>query len=43
LDASPAQAAAILHGDLVWQASQHGEWVAILRFPRIENASLKAR
>jgi 4-amino-4-deoxy-L-arabinose transferase-like glycosyltransferase len=42
-DASPAQAAEILHGDVVWQASQHGEWVAILRFPRIENASLKSR
>jgi len=42
-DASPAQAAEILHGDVVWQASQHGEWVAILRFPRIENASLKTR
>ncbi|MGA1981327.1 MAG: glycosyltransferase family 39 protein [Acidobacteriaceae bacterium] len=42
-DASPAQAAQILHGDLVWQASRHGEWVAILRFPRIENASLHTR
>jgi 4-amino-4-deoxy-L-arabinose transferase-like glycosyltransferase len=39
-DASPAQAAEILHGDIVWQASQHGEWVAILRFPRIEDATL---
>jgi 4-amino-4-deoxy-L-arabinose transferase-like glycosyltransferase len=39
-DASPAQAAEILHGEVVWQASQHGEWVAILRFPRIEDATL---
>jgi 4-amino-4-deoxy-L-arabinose transferase-like glycosyltransferase len=40
-DVPPARAAEILHGELVWQASQHGEWVAILRFPRIESASLK--
>jgi 4-amino-4-deoxy-L-arabinose transferase-like glycosyltransferase len=39
-DVLPAEAAAILRGELVWQASSHGEWVAILRFPRIENASL---
>jgi hypothetical protein len=39
-DVRPTQAAAILHGELVWQASIRGEWVAILRFPRIENASL---
>ena len=39
-DVLPAEAAAILHGQLVWQASTRGEWVAILRFPRIVNASL---
>jgi hypothetical protein len=39
-DVRPAEAAAILHGEVVWQASIRGEWVAILRFPRIENASL---
>jgi 4-amino-4-deoxy-L-arabinose transferase-like glycosyltransferase len=39
-DLRPAQAAAILHGRIVWQASNRGEWVAILTFPRIENASL---
>jgi 4-amino-4-deoxy-L-arabinose transferase-like glycosyltransferase len=39
-DLRPAQAAAILHGRVVWQASTHGEWVAILTFPRIENARL---
>jgi 4-amino-4-deoxy-L-arabinose transferase-like glycosyltransferase len=42
-DVRPAQAAAILHGELVWQASNHGEWVAILRFPRIQDASLHTR
>jgi 4-amino-4-deoxy-L-arabinose transferase-like glycosyltransferase len=39
-DVRPAEAAAILHGELVWQAAIRGEWVAILRFPRIEDASL---
>ena len=33
-DLLPAEAAAILHGDVVWQASIRGEWVAVLRFPR---------
>jgi 4-amino-4-deoxy-L-arabinose transferase-like glycosyltransferase len=42
-DVRPSEAAAILHGQLVWQASIRGEWVAILRFPRIENASLTQR
>ena len=32
-DVLPAEAAAILHGEVVWQASIRGEWVAILRFP----------
>ena len=40
---APPQAAAILHGEVVWQASNHGEWVAILRFPRIEDVSLSPR
>jgi 4-amino-4-deoxy-L-arabinose transferase-like glycosyltransferase len=39
-DVRPKQAAALLHGELVWQASIRGEWVAILRFPRIVNAGL---
>jgi hypothetical protein len=39
-DLRPGEAAAILHGQLVWQARMRGEWVAILRFPRIENARL---
>ena len=42
-DVPPAQAAQILHGEVVWQASNHGEWVAILRFPRIQDASLHTR
>jgi 4-amino-4-deoxy-L-arabinose transferase-like glycosyltransferase len=42
-DVRPAEAAAILHGKVVWQASTHGEWVAILRFPRIEDAKLNLR
>jgi len=42
-DVRPAEAAAILHGELVWQASTRGEWVAILRFPRIENAKFTRR
>jgi hypothetical protein len=33
-DLLPAEAAAILHGEVVWQASIRGEWVAVLRFPR---------
>ena len=42
-DVRPAQAAAILRGEIVWQASKRGEWVAVLRFPRIVNASLAMR
>jgi len=33
-DVRPAEAAALLHGTVVWQASIRGEWVAVLRFPR---------
>jgi 4-amino-4-deoxy-L-arabinose transferase-like glycosyltransferase len=50
-DLRPSQAAAILHGRVVWQdhigsytfldpTGGQGEWVAILSFPRIENANL---
>ena len=43
-DVSPAEAAAILHGEIVWQPPpRHGEWVAILRFPRIVDAGLPLR
>ena len=40
LDLRPQEAAAILHGEVVWQAARGGEWVALLRFPRIVNATL---
>ena len=39
-DVLPDEAATLLHGKVVWKASRHGEWVAILRFPRIVNATL---
>jgi 4-amino-4-deoxy-L-arabinose transferase-like glycosyltransferase len=42
-DLGPAEAAALLHGQLVWQAHTRGEWVAILRFPRVVNAQLTIR
>jgi 4-amino-4-deoxy-L-arabinose transferase-like glycosyltransferase len=38
-DVRPAQAAAILHGEIVWQQHIHGEWAAILRFPRIHHSA----
>ena len=38
-DMSPRDVAAFLHGQVVWQQSQHGEWAAVLRFPRIVNAA----
>ena len=40
-DVRPRQAEAMLHGELVWQESIRGEWVAILRFPRIMDAGLR--
>ncbi|HWZ53017.1 MAG TPA: glycosyltransferase family 39 protein [Granulicella sp.] len=39
-DLRPVAAAALLHGDVVWQASSKGEWVAILRFPRVFDAAV---
>lgn len=39
-DLSPSEAAALLHGEIVWQAHRKGEWAAVLRFPRAVNASL---
>ena len=39
-DVSPAEAATLLHGDVVWQAHRKGEWAAVLHFPRIVEASL---
>jgi 4-amino-4-deoxy-L-arabinose transferase-like glycosyltransferase len=40
-DMHPAPAAALLHGEVVWQAHRKGEWATVLRFPRIVDASLK--
>jgi 4-amino-4-deoxy-L-arabinose transferase-like glycosyltransferase len=42
-DMRPQAAAAMLHGEVVWQQSRHGEWVAVLRFPRVVNAMLRVR
>jgi 4-amino-4-deoxy-L-arabinose transferase-like glycosyltransferase len=39
-DVRPVEAAEMLHGDVVWEEHVRGEWVAILRFPRIESAAL---
>jgi 4-amino-4-deoxy-L-arabinose transferase-like glycosyltransferase len=39
-DLSPSEAAAMLHGEIVWQARRKGEWAAVLRFPRAVNASV---
>ena len=40
-DLLPSEAAALLHGEIVWQAHRKGEWAAVLRFPRAVNASLE--
>jgi 4-amino-4-deoxy-L-arabinose transferase-like glycosyltransferase len=39
-DLSPAEVAALLHGDVVWQARRKGEWAAVVHFPRIVEAAL---
>jgi 4-amino-4-deoxy-L-arabinose transferase-like glycosyltransferase len=39
-DLSPAEVAALLHGDVVWQAHRKGEWAAVIHFPRIVEATL---
>jgi 4-amino-4-deoxy-L-arabinose transferase-like glycosyltransferase len=39
-DLSPAEIAGLLHGDIIWQAQRHGEWAAVLRFPRSVEARL---
>jgi 4-amino-4-deoxy-L-arabinose transferase-like glycosyltransferase len=38
---SPTEIAALLHGRIVWQDNQNGEWAAVLRFDRAYEASLK--
>jgi len=42
-DLRPHEIAAMLHGDVAWEQEQHGEWVAVLRFPRVRDASLRIR
>ncbi len=42
LDISPYEAAALLHGKVVWQGARKGQWVAVLRFPRGSQAHLIA-
>jgi 4-amino-4-deoxy-L-arabinose transferase-like glycosyltransferase len=37
-DVLPAQAASILHGEVLWQASIRNEWGAVLRFPHLQSA-----
>jgi 4-amino-4-deoxy-L-arabinose transferase-like glycosyltransferase len=39
-DLRPAEAAALLHGEIVWQAQRGGEWAAVLHFPRVVDAQL---
>jgi hypothetical protein len=39
-DLGPGEVAAMLHGDVVWQAHRKGEWAAVIHFPRIVEASL---
>ena len=40
-DLSPAEVAALLRGQVVWQGRRHGEWAAVLRFPRSVEARLQ--
>ena len=39
-DLHPDEAARLLHGTVIWKAERHGEWAAVLHFPRIVNAKL---
>lgn len=39
-DLHPDAIAQLLRGEIVWQAYRHGEWAAILRFPRVAEALL---
>jgi hypothetical protein len=39
-DLSPDEAALALHGQVVWRATRNGEWAAVLRFPRSNEARL---
>ena len=39
-DLPPEQIALQLHGDLVWKQQDHGQWIALIRFPRQYDARL---
>ncbi|WP_263383789.1 ArnT family glycosyltransferase [Granulicella arctica] len=39
-DLRPAEAAALLHGEVVWKAHRGGEWAAVLHFPRSVDAQV---
>jgi 4-amino-4-deoxy-L-arabinose transferase-like glycosyltransferase len=41
-DLTPEQIARQLHGDLVWQQQDHGQWIALIRFNRQYDARLEA-
>jgi hypothetical protein len=40
-DLPPEQIAQQLHGDLVWQKQDAGQWVALIRFERVQAAKLE--
>ncbi|HEY0308715.1 MAG TPA: glycosyltransferase family 39 protein [Acidobacteriaceae bacterium] len=40
-DLFPAQAAAVLHGSIVWQAQRNGQWAAVVRLDRGSVAQLR--
>ncbi len=39
-DMLPREVAMLLHGEIVWQGYRNGEWAAVLRFPRSNEARL---
>jgi hypothetical protein len=40
-DLTPEQIARQLHGDLIWQQQDHGQWIALIRFNRQFDARLE--
>ena len=40
-DLRPSEAAALLHGEIIWHGERNGEWAAVLHFPRIVDASIR--
>jgi hypothetical protein len=40
-DLPPEEIARLLHGDLVWQQQDHGQWIALIRFNRQFDAWLE--